>query len=155
MQQHSRLVSVLNHLNDPISDNGRDSITGEITVERLEKNLQRIFGNMKIPKGLELSYCNAQEDTGEPNDRFVNLSRNLQSDKSMGYNNFKQASRSRTESSRTASRNRIAKQDPQGLDILLDPKILLGVAATGLATALLPSSSPVSRSIIVSLLLYY
>ena len=141
MHQHSRLASVLSHLTEVESP-----VSSSIDLDRLERNLACIFQRDATEHGMHLimNVCSAEEDTGEPSDRFVKLSRNLQSDTNMkGYNNFKKGSRSHTPASRAP------KSEPTALDALFDPKILMGVAATGLAFAFLPSSSPVSRSLLV------
>jgi len=127
-------------------------------IDAFERNLLRMFaGSQQLydqlctdsrTGRLLVSACEGREE-GEPHDRFVNLSRNLQTDSSMGYNNFKQASRSRTEARTRASSipSRIkALEEQSPVEKLFDPKVMLGVASTGLALALLPSSSAVPRS---------
>mmetsp|Transcript_8815 Transcript_8815/g.36575 ORF Transcript_8815/g.36575 Transcript_8815/m.36575 type:complete len:272 (+) Transcript_8815:90-905(+) len=93
---------------------------------------------------LEATPCAlAEADPGAPSDRFVSASRMLQSDKKMGYTNYKAASRSRTSSYAHGPRG-----ERSLVDGLMDPRALLGAAAVGLALSLLSSSSPVQRSII-------
>ena len=136
-----RFQSVLSHISDrPEND------TIEF-IQRLERNLQKIFGNNKNLNLLlnPTPTAGEDEDPGEPSNQFVKLSRSLQSDKSgIGYNNFKQASRSRTSSHTHGPRG-----EAQAIDTLFDPRVLLGAAAVGLALSFLPSSSPVPQSIFV------
>merc|ERR1712130_365655 len=150
MHAHSRIATVLSQLDPESAANQR--------IDAFERNLLRMFaGSQQLydqlctdsrTGQLLVSACEGREE-GEPHDRFVNLSRNLQTDSSMGYNNFKQASRSRTEARTRASSipSRIkALEEQSPVEKLFDPKVMLGVASTGLALALLPSSSAVPRS---------
>ena len=137
MHTHSRLVSVLSHLNQ--------SPAPKFDIQRLEQNLCQIFGGIQHSqpetKRIVLSACVGEPDPGEPSDRFVSLSRNLQKEKS------------RKDKDRPVYRPRQpVSEDKTPLEHLLDPRVLLGVASTGLALAFLPSSSPVSRSLLVSFL---
>jgi len=149
MHAHSRMATVLGQLDPESAANQR--------IEAFEHNLLRMFAgsqqlydqlraDSRAPSRLLVSACEGHEE-GEPHDRFVTMSRNLQSDSSMGYNNFSQASRSRTEARTRASTSRIKAMEEQSpVEKLFDPKVMLGVASTGLALALLPSSSAVPRS---------
>lgn len=133
MHEHSRLQSVLSHVDTTRTND----------LERLENNLRRIFKDMpsQMENHLVLSPCNNKSsdfDPGEPNDRFVQLSRNLQKEKEK-----------RQRSKFIYPTRPILKENETPIEVLFDPKVLLGVASTGLALAFLPSSSPVSRSLLV------
>merc|ERR1712000_365716 len=104
-------------------------------VQLIEQKIQKIFkplldmntserNRRMYPQSIDVKPC----ANGEPSDRFVSLSRNLQSDTSIGYDNFKQASRSRTTSHAHGPRG-----EAQAIDVLFDPRIMLGSAALGLA----------------------
>lgn len=126
-------------------------------VQLIEQKIQKIFkplldmntserNRRMYSQSIDVKPCASGEpveDPGEPSDRFVSLSRNLQSDTSIGYDNFKQASRSRTTSHAHGPRG-----EAQAIDVLFDPRIMLGSAALGLALSFLPSSTPVTRSLL-------
>jgi hypothetical protein len=126
----------------------RPDVSQDIS-QLIEKKIEEIFSKTQLRSSsyppMQLLACLGEADPGEPQDRFVQMSRSLQTDNSMGVDNFGKSKRKRNENP-----DRIPRLDSRPIESIFDPRIQLGAAALGLALSLLPSSSPVSRSIVVS-----